>query len=177
GDYIASVKAQLECDGPSLWWTAMHAVGRLGSWQMLQAFRGYGVWPTLVTAAAPAMLQRMDGNDLGLAVRYGDHLLSNNPDDLPWQVFSYPGYAERNGQRVDAVVVLVATYNDKPMRMRVAFPFRPARDGNGFVIWRPLLVEGNLSVEDSGKLAAALERGILGEKWSGETTWNDLYQP
>ena len=160
GDFIASVVAQLERDGPARWWTAMYNVGRLGSWHMMQAADGRGMWPSLVTGAAPAKLQEMERGDLRRAVQYGDHLLSNNPDDVPWQVFSYAGYAERQGQRVDALVVLAATYGDKPLRMRVAFPFRPARDAQRLVIWQPMLVDGNLTVETSGKLGAAMERGI-----------------
>ena len=176
GDYIASVVAQLERDGPSLWWTTMHALGRLGSWQMMMAADGRGVWPTLVTAAAPATLQPMERGDLRVAVQYGDHLLANNPDNLPWQVFSYPGFAERNGLRVDAVIVLAATYNDRPMRVKIAFPFRPARDGERLAIWQPALVEGNLTVETSAKLSAAMERGIRSVKWSFGVSWDDLYQ-
>lgn len=176
GDYVASVVAQLERDGPSRWWTAMYNVGRLGSWHMMLAADGRGIWPTLVTAASPVTLQEMERGDLRLAVQYGDHILSNNPDDLPWQVFSYPGFAERKGERVDALIVLAATYGDKPMRMRIAFPFKPARDGERLVIWQPMLVDGNLTVETSGELSAAMERGIRSVKWSLGTHWNELYQ-
>lgn len=176
GDFIASIVAQLERDGPARWWTAMYNVGRLGSWHMMVAADGRGFWPTLVTAAAPATLQEMQRGDLRLAVQNGDYLLSNNPDDLPWQVFSYPGYAERKGERVDALIVLAATYGDKPMRMRIAFPFKPARDGGQLVIWQPMLVDGNLTVETSAKLSAALERGIHSVKWSTGTIWDALYQ-
>ncbi|MFL6627324.1 MAG: hypothetical protein ACJ8G1_12830 [Vitreoscilla sp.] len=176
GDFIASVVAQLERDGPARWWTAMCNVGRLGSWHMMLAADGRGMWPTLVTAASPTTLQEMERGDLRRAVQYGDHLLSNNPNDLPWQVFSYPGFAERKGQRVDALIVLAATYGDMPMRMRVAFPFRPASDGARLVIWQPMLVDGNLTVETSAKLGAAMERGIRSVKWSFDTTWDALYQ-
>jgi len=176
GDYVASIVGQLERDGPSLWWTAMYNVGRLGSWHMMVAADGRGIWPTLVTAASPTTLQEMARGDLRLAVQNGDFLLSNNPENLPWQVFSYPGFAERKGERVDALVVLAATYGDKAMRMRIAFPFKPARDGARLVIWQPMLVDGNLTVETSGRLGAAMERGIRSVKWSFDTTWDALYQ-
>jgi hypothetical protein len=176
GDYIASVVGQLDLNGPSRWWTAMYNVGRLGSWGLMVAADGRGIWPTLVTAASPATIQELERGDLRRAVQYGDHILSNNPDDLPWQVFSYPGYAERKGQRVDALVVLAATYGDKPMRMRVAFPFQPARETGRLVIWQPMLVDGNLTVETSAKLGVAMERGIRSVKWQFGVGWNDLYQ-
>jgi len=176
GDYIASVVAQLDRDGPSRWWTAMYNVGLLGSWHMMTAADGRGMWPTLVTGARPSTLQQMERGDLRLAVQNGDYMLANNPDDVPWQVFSYPGFAERKGQRVDALIVLAATYGDQPMRMRIAFPFRPAADGERLVIWQPMLVDGNLTVETSAKLGPAMERGIRSVKWSFGTTWNELYQ-
>ena len=176
GDYIANVLAQLEREGPSSWWTAMNALGRLGSWQMMMAADGRGVWPTLVTGAAPATLRPMERGDLGQAVQHGDHLLADNPENVPWQVFSYPGFAERRGARVDAVILLAATYNDQPMRLKVAFPFRPARDGERLVIWQPALVEGNLTVETSAKLGGAMERGIRGVNWIFGVRWDDLYQ-
>ena len=176
GHYIASVVAQLDRDGPARWWTAMYYVGRLGSWQMMLAADGRGIWPTMVTAGAPGTLQEMERDDLRRAVQQGDHLLSNNPDSLPWQVFSYPGFAERKGQRVDALVVLAATYGEMPMRMRIAFPFQPARDGGRLVIWQPMLVDGNLTVETSAKLGAAMERGIRSVPWQIGVNWSDLYQ-
>ncbi len=176
GDYIANLVRQLGQDGPALWWTAMFAVGSLGSWQLMMAADRRGIWPTLVTAAAPGTLQPMEPGDLRLAVQYGDHLLENNPDRLPWQVFSYPGYAERKGQRVDAVIVLAATYGDNPLRMRIAFPFRPARDGERLAIWQPALVEGNQTVGASAKLSPAMERGIRSVVWSVGGSWNELYE-
>ena len=175
GDYIADLLARLNRAGAPIWWTAMHALGKLGSCQLMMASADLGVWPTLMTAAAPATLQPMERGDLELAVRYGDHLLNNNPDNLPWQVFSYPGYAEHQGQRVAAVIVMAATYNDRPMRMKVAFPFRSPREGGRMVIWQPALVEGNLSVEDSAKLSRAMERGIRAVKWSVGGSWNDWF--
>lgn len=176
GDYIASIVAQLDRDGRALWWTAMYNVGRLGSWHLMLAADGRGMWPTLVTGAQPTVLQEMARGDLRKAVQYGDHLLSNNPDNVPWQVFSYAGYDERKGQRVDALIVLAATYGEMPMRMRIAFPFRPAKEGERLLIWQPRLVDGNLTLETSGKLSPALERGIRSVEWQFGVNWNDLYQ-
>jgi hypothetical protein len=175
GDYIVNMLARMTRAGEPIWWTAMHGLGKLGSWQLMMAADNRGVWPTLVTSAAPDTLQSMERGDLELAVRYGDHLLADNPDNHPWQVFSYPGYAEHKGQRVAAVIVMAATYNDKPMRMKVAFPFRSPRDGATMAIWQPALVEGNLSVEASAKLSRAMERGIRDVKWSMGGSWNDWF--
>ena len=37
GDCIADLIAQLERDGPVVWWTGTHALGRIASWQILTA--------------------------------------------------------------------------------------------------------------------------------------------
>jgi hypothetical protein len=176
GDYIVTLIAHLERDGPAVWRTAMQAVGLLGAWQVMMAAAGREVWPALVNAAAPATPRLLEGGDLRAAVQQGDHLLSNNPDNQPWQVFSYAGQAERKGAKVDAVTVLAITHGDKPMRVRIAFPFRPAREGERLVAWQPQLVDGNLSVEEAGKLGLALDQGIRAVEWPDGGNWDDFYR-
>ena len=46
GDYISGLIAQLEHDGPVVRWTAMQALGRMASWQMMMAADGGAVLPT-----------------------------------------------------------------------------------------------------------------------------------
>lgn len=43
--YVASLIAELERDGPPVWWTGMHALGRTASWQMMMAADGGSVHP------------------------------------------------------------------------------------------------------------------------------------
>ena len=176
GDYLASLLAQLKRDGPALWSSAMFAVGRLGSWHMMMAADDRGMWPTRITARSPTELRFIERTDLQRVVDWGHHQLNDNPDNEVWQVFSYPGYAEHGGERVDAVIVLAATYGEQPMRLSVAFPFVPARDGQRLVILQPALVDATLAVEAAGKLGGALERGIRSVQWSVGGGWNELYR-
>ena len=175
-EYVAGVLAQLGHDGPPVWWTTMFAVGRLGSWHMMMAADGRGVWPALITAKAPTMLHHVERVELAQAVAHCRQLLERNPDQEAWQVFSYPGYAEHQGERVDAVIVMGASYGASPIRLAVAFPFRPAGDGRRMVILQPSLVETNLPVEVIGKLGGALERGIRSFEWAVAGSWNELYE-
>jgi len=175
-DYVAGVLAELGRDGPPVWWTTMFAVGRLGSWHMMMAADGRGVWPALITAKAPTNLHHLERVELAQAVAHCRHVLELNPDKEAWQVFSYPGYAEHRGERVDAVIVMGASYDASPIRLAVAFPFRPAREGRRMAILQPSLVETNLPVEVVGKLGGALERGIRSVEWAVAGNWNEWYE-
>ena len=175
-DYVGGVLAQIGRDGPPVWWTTMFAVGRLGSWHMMTLADGGGMWPALITAKAPTMLRHMERIELPQVVQHCSYVLENNPDNEVWQVFSYPGYAEHAGERVDAVIVLGASYGTHPIRLAVAFPFRPARDGQRMVILQPALVEANLPIESVGKVSSALERGIRSVEWVVGGSWNELYR-
>jgi hypothetical protein len=103
-------------------------------------------------------------------------VLDNNPEHEAWQVFSYPGYAEHAGENVDAVIVVGASYGPQPVRLAVAFPFRPAGEGRRMVILQPSLVESNLPIEAVGKLGGALDRGIRSVRWAVAGQWDDFYQ-
>ena len=175
-DYVAGVLAQLGHDGPPVWWTTMFAIGRLGSWNMMMAADGRGVWPALIAGKSPTMMHHAERIDLEQVVAHLRYLLEKNPENEPWQVFSYPGYAEHGPERLDAVVVVGASHGAHPIRLSVAFPFRPARDGRRLVILPPALVECNLPVEAVAKLGGALERGIRSVQWSVAGHWNEYYQ-
>ena len=175
-DYVAGVLAQLGQDGPPVWWTTMFAIGRLGSWHMMMAADGRGIWPARITGQAPTSLRHMERADLAKVVEHCRYVMDKNPDNEVWQVSSFPGYAEQDGQRVDAVIVMGASYGEHPIRLAVAFPFRPAREGQRMVILQPSLIETNLPVEVVGKVGAALDRGIRSVEWAVGGSWNALYQ-
>lgn len=176
GDYIANLVAQLEREGPAEWWHAAYALGRLGSSQIMLAAHNFGVWPRMVGQNAPDTLVQMPEGDLQKALTTADYVLTTNPDKALWQVLSYAGYHEVDGARHDAVIVLSATYGEKPGRMKVAFPFRPARDGQRFGILQPALVEANLTVETVGKFNPALQRGIRDHAWAEGGSWAEFYE-
>ena len=175
-DYVASLVTQLERDGPAEWWNAARGVGRIASWQMMLAAAGRPVWPTKVTQADPTTLLALQAESIPKSVEYGYGELATNPERALWRVFSYAGYTEQAGERLDAVIVLAASYGARAMRMEVAFPFRPAREGQRLAILRPALREANLTVETVGKLNGALERGIRDVPWDIGTSWDELYR-
>ena len=176
GDFLASVLAQLKIDGPAAWSAAMYAAGGLGSWHMMMCADGRGIWPTLMTATAPTTLRHMERIDLQGAVNHCRYVLQHNPERVAWQVSGYPGFAEHDGQRVDALIVLAATYGEEPLQLAMAFPFRPAAEGRRLVILPPQLVEANRTVEAVNRLHGALERGIRSIQWAVAGSWQELYQ-
>ena len=176
GDFIANLVALLDHEGPAEWWHAAHAVGSIGSSQMMMAANQMGVWPRMVSQAAPDTLVLMPTGDLRKALEVADHLLATNPDNATWQVLAYAGYYEVDGARLDAVIVLSTTYGERAGRMKVAFPFRPAQEGQAFAILQPKLVEANLSVETALKLSVSLERGIRDLVWPQAGSWAGYYR-
>ncbi len=176
GDYIASLVARLERDGPADWWNVAHALGYLASSQMMMAANALPVWPRMVSQADPTTLLDMPHGDIRKALELGDRLMTTNPDNSAWRVLSYAGYSEQDGVRLDALILLAATYGERPARMKLAFPFIPAGDGRPFAILRPALKEANLTVETVGKLNGALERGIRDHTWLYAGSWNEYYR-
>ncbi|MEO5686453.1 MAG: hypothetical protein ABIR54_03755 [Burkholderiaceae bacterium] len=180
-DYIAGLVAQLERDGPAAWWSAAHAAGRIASWQMQAAANGRPVRVSMVSQKSPRTLtvvgtDSVRAEDLQLAVLHGVQLLGTNPDGVTWQVLSHHGYIEDEGVRLDAMIVVAATYGEPGLRMVMAFPYRPVRDASRFEILRPRLREANVPAETVVKLNMALERGMREASWGFGGSWNEFYR-
>lgn len=177
-DYVASLADQIERDGPAVWWTGMHAVGRIASWQMMMAADGGAVLPTMLGSTAPTtwnvLTTGLPGEDIDNALNGGGRRLDENPDRASWQVLSYDGFVDLNGERFDAVLVILRTYGNSPLALKIAFPYRPAVGGREFEIHSPVLREANVGNDEVGMLGGALDRGIQSIKWAFGKTWDQL---
>ncbi len=179
-DYIDALVARLGQDGPTEWWRTVHAVGHIASYQMHELAHGRPALPAMVRAQAPATVEVLGSGSNALeevqrAAAQGVQLLESNPAGATWQVFSYNGFAELAGARVDAVVVFAASYGPRPMRMAVSFPYRPASEGRRLAILRPAVREADVPVEALRKFNGPLERGIRGFTWTSGSHWDELY--
>ena len=177
--FIATMVDAIESDGPVVWWDAAEALGRMASWQMMMAADGGAVLPMLLGANAPKtwvmlMSGHLPDESVDEALRRGAKTFDENPDGAAWQAFSYDGVMERDGQSLDAVMVIARAYGARPLMMKVAFPYRTARDGRRFAILQPALREANVANEAIVRLQVAIDRGIDGIKWAFGTTWNEL---
>ena len=173
--YIASAVERLRRDGPPEWSSAMFHAGRVASALMMGAANTIPVWPSMVVSSAPQTLRALAPELLTKALEEAEHRLNQNPDKEAWQVMGYAGYHEESGQRLDAIIVLAASYGEQGVRLRLAFPCRPANATRRFEILRPQLVEANLPVETLDKLSLALDRGIRAHHWSHPGSWNEYY--
>lgn len=182
-DYVDDLVQQIERDAPAVWWSGMEAAGRIASWQMMMAADGGEVPPTLLGSTAPMTWRVLTGpgaaSNVDEALQRGGQILESNPEGAAWQVLSYDGYAEIDGERFDAVLVILYTYGDAPLRMKLAFPYTPPKSGRALAIHQPSLRDANVANEQIAMLQGALERGIQSVKWAFGKTWNELrsHQP
>jgi hypothetical protein len=177
GDYIAGHIPQLEREGPVMWWTGMHALGRMASWQMMMAADGGAVLPKMLSSTAPTtwvILMGSPGEDVNKVLQRGADSLEKNPDGAAWQVLSYDGFLDLERGRVDAVIVILHTYGKSPLKIKLAFPYRPAKGGRAFAILDPRLRQANVGNDMVSKLGGAMQRGIQSIKWAFGTTWDQL---
>jgi len=177
GEYIAGHIPQLERDGPVAWWTGMHGLGRMASWQMMMAADGGAVLPNMLSSTAPTTWQTLmgpPGEDVNNVLQRGGDTLERNPDGAVWRVLSYDGFLDLERGRVDAVIVILHTYGKSPLKIKLAFPYRPAKGNRPFAILDPRLRQANVENDMVSKLGGAMQRGIQSIKWAFGTTWDQL---
>jgi len=178
GDHVASLIGQIERDGPAVWWTGMHALGQMASWQMMMAADGGAVLPMMLRSTAPTnwvmLMAGLPGEDVDEALKRGARSLDENPEGAVWQVLAYDGIADLQQGRFDAVMVMLQTYGKSPLYLKLAFPYRPAKAGRSFAILDPTLREANVENDKVAMLGGAMQRGIQSIKWAFGTTWDQL---
>ncbi|HEY6096338.1 MAG TPA: hypothetical protein VIU93_15465 [Gallionellaceae bacterium] len=179
-DFVANLIAMLEQNGPVAWAAGMYSLGRLASYQMMMAADGGSVRPMMLSSTAPytweILMAGFPGEDIDAALSHGANRLESNPNSAIWQLLSYDGMMDINGVSHDSVMVILETYGQSPLRLKMAFPYRPAKDGHPFVILKPRLLNANVENEPISKLGSSLERGIQSVKWVFGTTWDELLE-
>ena len=148
-DYVSSLVAQIERNGPVVWGTGMQALGRMASWQMMMAADGGMVAPMRLTSKAPhtwisSAMSALTGEAIDDILQSYGQALEDNPEGADWQVLSYDGMADLKSGRTDAIMVLLYTYGASPLRLKLAFPYRPAQSGRPFAILDPRLLAANV---------------------------------
>jgi hypothetical protein len=93
-------------------------------------FRDFGFYDSLESATAAA-----------------NSAMESNPDNVPFQVMSFDGYANLHTGRTDALTIELRIYaagrpsTQGGLTMIVACPYRNANDPKGFAIFSPKLLE------------------------------------
>ena len=144
----------------------------------MMAADGGVVLPTRLSSTAPttwvALMTGLPGEDANEALKRGARSLEENPDSATWQVLAYDGFADLKRGRFDAVIVILHTYGKSPLKMKIAFPYRPAKGNRAFAILDPTLRYANVENDKVSKLSGAMRRGIQSIKWAFGTTWDQL---
>ena len=177
-DYLASVVTELGRQGPPAWWQAAHAMGRVASWQMMTAADGRAVLPLMMDDRAPKTWTTLTGGvsrkeEIDEAVQRGQRKLDENPDGLAWQVLCHDGVLGEGREKLDAVIVIARTHGDQPLKLTMAFPYRPKRGGRPLAILKPVMRESNVPAETVAMLDASLKRGIHAVKWIYGSSWDE----
>jgi len=177
-EYVASLIEQIERDGPAVWWSGMYAMGQIASWQMMMAADGGMVLPMRLSSTAPTtwvgLMVGLPEENVDEALGRGMQSLEENPDGAAWQVLAYDGIADLQSGRFDAVMVVLYTYGKSPLKLKIAFPYRPAGAGRSFAILDPTLRQSNVPNDVVSMLGASMQRGIDSIKWAFGTTWDQL---
>lgn len=177
-DYLASVIAELSRHGPPAWWQAAHAMGRVASWQMMTAADGRAVLPLMMDERAPRTWAALTGGasrkeEIDEAIERGRRHLDDNPEGRAWQVLCHDGVLGEGRDRALAVTVVARTYGDDPLRLTMAFPYRPKRGGRPLAILKPMLREANVPPDTIARLDESMRRGIHAVQWIYGSSWDE----
>ena len=70
----------------------------------------------------------------------------------------------------------VQAYGNSPLRLRMAFRFQPATNGQPFAILDPSVWEFSVPEDQFLRLYVAVKRGLHGVRWPSGKGWVDFYQ-
>jgi len=176
-DYLLSVTSELSYDLPLAWWNAARLLGVAASTQLAALSEGRPAMPRLAwqhaRGAPKGLTLAFDGED---AVARGEAALKDNPEKAVWKTFVHGASVYAGGKRTDAVSVTVQTYDDAPLRLRMAFRYHLAADGRPFAILDPHVWEFNLEEEPFLRLYVAVKRGAQSVAWPAGKSWNAHYE-
>ena len=88
----------------------------------------------------------------------------NGADDA---VIAFDGYVTTPAGRKDAVILDLRSYRDHVRQMRMAVPYRPHHDPEGFAVHRPKFIVAALEGHDVAALQQAFFRGVFAHNTGG----------
>jgi TPR repeat protein len=178
GDYLQGVADELEYDLPMAWWNAARVLGVAASTLMSALAEGRPALPQIAWQhprgqRVNTIVLPYEGED---AVARGEAALGDNREDAAWRTFAYATSLNASGTLAKAVSVTVQTYGPSPLRLRMAFRYRPAADGRAFAILDPSVWEFNVPEETFLRLDAAVRRGARSVRWPAGGSWGQCYE-
>ncbi len=173
-DYLDGVTAELEADCPLAWWRAAREAGIAAASLMASAARGSRPLPRLAWQHARG---QRHGSTLGYdgadAVAYGEAALEHNRENAAWMTFAHDAFVGSAGARADAIAVTAQAYGQAPLRLKLAFRYRPSDTGRPFAILEPLAFEFDISPQQVALLHTAVRKGIQSVDWPFAKSWDE----
>jgi hypothetical protein len=174
-EMVTRFHEHLSQDGPPLWQAGLYAAGRIAAWQMMMAYDDGLVVPSTMDSIRPDTFVTLGmGEQVDDYLASGARRLEENPDHAAWQVLAYDGYLDVEGQKRDAIMVLLQTYEPAPLQLKLAFPYRQARDGDRFAIYPTALLNASVPTDRVLAIASAIDRGTQDLRWPQGVTWEAL---
>jgi len=176
--YLQSVANELEYDLPMAWWNAAQALGVAAATMLSALAEGRPALPQVTSQhvrsrRTSTITLLHEGED---AVARGEASLDDQHESAAWTTFAYNTWINASGTRVPAVSVAVQTHGPTPLRLRMAFRYRPATEGQPLAILDPSVWEFNVPEEIFLRLDAAVRRGARSVRWPSGKSWSDYYE-
>lgn len=146
----SSVQSDLASPLDDQWALAIRQAGFVAAWGMFAVEGGSTGAPTVFVPGEGEKGTFRDFKFYGSAesaLAEANSLMETNPDNVPFQVMSFDGYANLHTGRTDALTIELRIYAGRQsskqdaFTMRVACPYRNANDPKGFAIFSPKLLE------------------------------------
>jgi len=174
-DYLRSVARELDYDLPMAWWNAARVLGVAASTMLSARAGGRPALPQIAWQhprgqRVNTVTLAYEGED---AVARGEAALAHNREDAAWKTFAHDTWIQASGKRVQAISVTVQTYGPSPLRLRMAFRYRPATADRPFAILDPSVWELGVPEETFLRLDAAVRRGARSVAWPSGRSWSD----
>ena len=166
--------------GNADWEAAADQAGFLAAWGMFMAVDGSAVAPTVLVPQADGSTQMVDFRGYGdseSAHKAAIDRLEANPQKTAYQAMLFDGYANLASGRTDALTIDLRCYGGglfsgrKALTLKIACPYRNARDARGFAIHSPKLLECSAPKAQQPALLRRFYQGIYRFK-SDTFDWN-----
>jgi hypothetical protein len=128
---------------------AAHAVWSVSDGETLVPIYAY------VDAKGHRQMERLEADDLAQATAAGRSRLETNPYKASYAVLIVDAFITLPSGKTDALLVEGRSYGPGALNVTMAIPYKPAKDGGEFVVYRPKLYAA--STNDQAKLQAIME--------------------
>jgi hypothetical protein len=146
-------------------YAAAHAVWSISDGETLIPILAY------VSSDGSWKLGRLTAETIDEGVRTGREWMARNPDGVPSAVLVYDGYLTFETGETDALFVEARGYETPGASFRMAVPYRPPRQSDDFLLYRPRLLESESRELCCEELAEEFSRGV-DQHEQGAAVWD-----